>query len=168
MDTKTAAAKASVTTATIRTWCRRNVIAAVKIGRRWGIDETSLNRRIALSAKPAPITLTKHAGGRHLGVHGPASLLAAAFNKQQRVTITAGPFAGESVHLGYTPYYGGDTTGLDCTDADGTAIYHINTDTLHEGAPTLCDAYWQDSSDVIADYRQTNADEDKYLNPRYM
>jgi hypothetical protein len=168
MNTQTAAAKAYRSASTIRTWCRRNIIAAVKTARGWDIDKTSLDHRIALSAKPAPVTLTERAGGRHLGVHGPANLLAAAFNTQQQVTITAGPFTGEKVHLGYTPYFGGDTTGLDYTNTDGTAIYYINVDTLHEGAPTLCDAYWQGMSDVITDYRQTNADEDEYLNPRYM
>lgn len=168
MNTQTAAAKAHRSTTTIRTWCRKGVVTAVKTGRGWDIDETSLARRIALDPKAAPVTLTERAGGRHLGVRGPANLLAAAFNAKQQVTITAGPFAGESVHLGHTPYYGGDTTGLDYVDTDGTAVYYIDTDMLHDGAPTLCDAYWQDLSDTVADYRQTNADEDAYLNPRYM
>ncbi len=52
MDTKTAAAKANVTTATIRTWCRLGAITAAKTSGRWDIDETSLTHRIALSAKP--------------------------------------------------------------------------------------------------------------------
>lgn len=57
MNTQTAATKAHVTIATIRTWCRRNVIAAVKTARGWDIDETSLNRRINLSRKtPKPLT----------------------------------------------------------------------------------------------------------------
>lgn len=59
MNTQTAAAKANVTAATIRTWCRRNVIAAVKATRGWDIDETSLNHRIALGRKtPKPAELT--------------------------------------------------------------------------------------------------------------
>lgn len=51
MNTQTAAAKARVTAATIRTWCRRNVVAAVKTARGWDIDETSLNHRIALGRR---------------------------------------------------------------------------------------------------------------------
>lgn len=59
MNTKTAAAKANVTTATIRTWCRRNVIAAVKTTRGWDIDEASLNHRIALGKRtPKPVVYT--------------------------------------------------------------------------------------------------------------
>lgn len=57
MNTQTAAAKAHVTAATIRTWCRRNVIAAVKTTRGWDIDEASLNHRIALGRRaPKPLT----------------------------------------------------------------------------------------------------------------
>jgi hypothetical protein len=55
MNTKTAAAKANVTTATIRTWCRRNVIAAIKTARGWDIDETSLNHRINLGKRNRPV-----------------------------------------------------------------------------------------------------------------
>jgi hypothetical protein len=59
MNTKTAAAKANVTTATIRTWCRRNVIAATKTTRGWDIDETSLNHRITLGRKtPKTVAFT--------------------------------------------------------------------------------------------------------------
>lgn len=59
MNTTTAAAKAHVTVATIRTWCRRNVIAAVKTARGWVIDETSLLHRINLGRKtPKTIAIT--------------------------------------------------------------------------------------------------------------
>lgn len=55
MDTTTAAAKAGVSTSTIRTWCRIGAVAATKNGRRWIIDERSLNRRIAMGIrKPTP------------------------------------------------------------------------------------------------------------------
>jgi len=55
MDTTTAAAKAGVSTSTIRAWCRIGAIAAHKDGRRWIIDERSLNHRIALGIrKPTP------------------------------------------------------------------------------------------------------------------
>lgn len=40
-----AAAEAGVTVATIRTWCRRNVISAAKAAGRWVIDTASLARR---------------------------------------------------------------------------------------------------------------------------
>ncbi|MDI5965744.1 hypothetical protein [Streptantibioticus silvisoli] len=49
MNTTTAAAtQANVTVATIRTWCRRGVIAATKASGRWIVDATSLARRIAI------------------------------------------------------------------------------------------------------------------------
>lgn len=51
MDTTTAAIQAGVTAATIRTWCRRNVIAAVKHAGRWIIDATSLAHRIQIGAR---------------------------------------------------------------------------------------------------------------------
>ncbi|MDX3230614.1 hypothetical protein [Streptomyces sp. ME19-01-6] len=48
--TTEAAAEAGVTADTIRTWCRRNVIAAVKQAGRWIIDTASLAHRIAIGA----------------------------------------------------------------------------------------------------------------------
>lgn len=56
ITTAEAATTAGVTAATVRTWCRRNVIGAVKAGGRWAIDAASLAHRIALGAlrtKPA-------------------------------------------------------------------------------------------------------------------
>lgn len=51
MNTTAAATQAHVTVATIRTWCRRNVIAAVKQAGRWIIDAASLARRIQIGAR---------------------------------------------------------------------------------------------------------------------
>lgn len=52
MTTTTAAAlQADVTIATIRTWCRRGVIAATKQAGRWVIDPSSLARRIEIGAR---------------------------------------------------------------------------------------------------------------------
>jgi hypothetical protein len=48
MNTTAAATQANVTVATIRTWCRQGVIAAVKTAGRWIIDTASLAWRIAL------------------------------------------------------------------------------------------------------------------------
>lgn len=48
MNTTTAATQAQVTIATIRTWCRKGVVAAVKQAGRWIIDATSLAARIAI------------------------------------------------------------------------------------------------------------------------
>lgn len=45
-----AATQAGVTVETIRTWCRRNVIAAAKVAGRWVIDTASLAHRIAIGA----------------------------------------------------------------------------------------------------------------------
>ncbi|MFC9736197.1 helix-turn-helix domain-containing protein [Streptomyces hydrogenans] len=50
MNTTAAALQADVTIATIRTWCRRGVIAAAKQAGRWVIDAASLARRIAIGA----------------------------------------------------------------------------------------------------------------------
>jgi hypothetical protein len=57
MNTTTAAAKAHVTTATIRTWCRFGAVNATKTNGQWVIDEASLLRRINLGA-PAKTTPT--------------------------------------------------------------------------------------------------------------
>ncbi|MWA08801.1 helix-turn-helix domain-containing protein [Streptomyces sp. BA2] len=61
MDTAAAATQAHVTPATIRTWCRHNVIAAIKTAGRWIIDTASLAARIAIGAmrarKQAPMAL---------------------------------------------------------------------------------------------------------------
>lgn len=54
MNTTTAATEAQVTIATIRTWCRRGVIAATKVAGRWVIDSISLAHRIAISAWKRP------------------------------------------------------------------------------------------------------------------
>jgi hypothetical protein len=51
MNTTAAATQAGVTIATIRTWCRRGVIAATKPAGRWIIDTTSLTRRIEIGAR---------------------------------------------------------------------------------------------------------------------
>lgn len=59
MDTTTAALQAGVTTATIRTWARRNVIAAAKVAGRWVIEAASLARRIALGGAKKPADLTE-------------------------------------------------------------------------------------------------------------
>lgn len=51
MNTTAAAAQANVTVATIRTWCRRGVVAATKQAGRWVIDAASLVRRIEIGAR---------------------------------------------------------------------------------------------------------------------
>lgn len=53
MNTAAAAIQANVTTDTIRTWCRRNVVSAVKKAGRWIIDAASLTRRITIGATRA-------------------------------------------------------------------------------------------------------------------
>ena len=65
MNTTAAALEAQVTTATIRTWCRRGVVGAIKVAGRWIIDTASLTRRIAIGAtrtrKAAAVTLDLNA-----------------------------------------------------------------------------------------------------------
>lgn len=169
MDTRAAASKANVTVATIRTWCRRNVIAATKTaGRHWDVDETSLAHRITLNPKAAPVTVTNDTWGHALGIHGPADLLAAAFDTQQSITITAGPYAGETVRVGIAPYLGAPREGLDHAGADGTAVYLIDTGMLYDGAPTLLDAYEQHLAGGALVLAAANNDERTYSNPRYL
>lgn len=82
MNTTEAAATAKVTVATIRTWCRRNVIAAAKVAGRWVIDTTSLTARITIGAmkRPAqkPVTVTN-------------------LDLNATYTITEGPRAGTTI-----------------------------------------------------------------------
>ncbi|MGA5670033.1 hypothetical protein ACPCTG_31700 [Streptomyces pseudogriseolus] len=54
MNTTTAAAQANVTIDTIRTWCRKGAVAAVKQAGRWIIDTASLAHRIAIGAMKRP------------------------------------------------------------------------------------------------------------------
>ncbi|MTE20226.1 hypothetical protein F0L17_14135 [Streptomyces sp. TRM43335] len=56
MNTALAAAQANVSIDTIRTWCRRGVVAATKRAGRWIIDTASLAHRIAIGKmkRPAP------------------------------------------------------------------------------------------------------------------
>jgi hypothetical protein len=62
VTTAAAATQAGVTAATIRTWCRRNVIAAIKQAGRWIIDAASLNHRITLGQRKArPVTIDLNA-----------------------------------------------------------------------------------------------------------
>jgi len=56
MNTTAAALHANVTADTIRTWCRRGVIAATKTAGRWTIDTASLAHRIAIGQRKARIT----------------------------------------------------------------------------------------------------------------
>lgn len=74
MNTTAAAIEAHVTVATIRTWCRNGVIAAIKQAGRWIIDTASLAHRIAIGtmkrpARPAKVvysidTMTAIGGNR--------------------------------------------------------------------------------------------------------
>ncbi|MEU1134960.1 hypothetical protein ABZ383_34745 [Streptomyces sp. NPDC005900] len=77
MNTTAAAAEAHVTVATIRTWCRHGVVAAVKQAGRWTIDTASLTARIAIGkmkrpARPAVLTADRLVaiGGRRWQKNG--------------------------------------------------------------------------------------------------
>lgn len=54
MNTTEAATTAKVTVATIRTWCRRGVIAATKTAGKWVIDTASLAHRITIGQLKRP------------------------------------------------------------------------------------------------------------------
>ena len=73
MDTAAAAQQAGVTVATIRTWCRRNAIAAVKKAGRWIINAASLTYRISLSRKPTVTDIQAPATGAVLVYYGDLS-----------------------------------------------------------------------------------------------
>lgn len=51
--TAQAAQQASVTVATVRTWCRKGAVTATKNAGAWVIDEASLRHRIALGRNTA-------------------------------------------------------------------------------------------------------------------
>ncbi|MGW0948497.1 hypothetical protein ACWD4O_38905 [Streptomyces sp. NPDC002623] len=51
MNTTAAAIQANVTADTIRTWCRRGAVAALKQAGRWIIDTASLAHRIAIGQR---------------------------------------------------------------------------------------------------------------------
>jgi len=150
MDTTTAAAQAGVTVATIRTWCRRNAIAAAKRAGRWIIDAASLTHRIHLGRKTvpdAPVYLTsktRRVRG-HIAAVGPAAQLKAAFENGTPVTLS-GKHAGERVYLGHRQQTYGDygitleTIGEDNTwtapDGREAATYLIDFTRLDD-APRL-------------------------------
>lgn len=58
MNTAAAALQAHVTVATIRTWCRRGIVAATKRAGRWVIDTASLAHRIVIGTlkRKTPVT----------------------------------------------------------------------------------------------------------------
>lgn len=62
MNTSAAATQANVTVATIRAWCRRGVVSAIKQAGRWIVDTSSLAARIAIGVmrdrKKDPMTGT--------------------------------------------------------------------------------------------------------------
>lgn len=148
MDTVTAAQQAGVTIATVRAWCRRNVIGALKVAGRWVIDAASLAYRITLTRKApmdAPIHLTsktRRVPG-HIAAVGPAAQLAAAYRSGNAVTL-AGKFAGERVHLGYARQTYDDGASVETIGEDRTwthegqevAAYLIDLNRLEE-APRL-------------------------------
>lgn len=112
-------------------------------------------------------SITDDTWGRALGIHGPADMLARAFDAKQQVTITSGTYAGEKVHLGYAAYPGADRDGLDHTNDDGTAVYLIDTDMLYDGAPALLDAFEESLAGGALALAEANRDENAYLNPRF-
>ncbi|WNI19234.1 helix-turn-helix domain-containing protein [Actinacidiphila sp. ITFR-21] len=187
MNTTAAALQAGVTTATIRTWCRRGVIAATKTAGRWVIDAASLAHRITIGAlktrkatvSELPFVLTNEirTPGPLLGVIGPADALRAAFESDTPITL-GGKYTGQRVHLGHTPRdwagrHLGGPRGLDYemgtypTHPDVQGACYLVDDTRLEGAPLLRriidDAL---ARSAAADARADAAD-DAYLNDYY-
>lgn len=190
-----AATQAGVTTATIRTWARRGVIAAVKTAGRWAIDAASLARRIAIGAMrtrkqatvtdTTPLYLTSNTRSvrGHIGVVGSLDILKAAFEAGETVTLT-GKFDGERVYLGHTRQTYGDygitmeTIGLDAELGESPkfpviigAVYLIDLTRL-DNAPrlaTLVHEAEEKQFAAAAEAEQRAADEEnRYLNPDYV
>lgn len=165
MDTTTAATKASVTVATIRTWCRRNVVSAVKAGGKWDIDETTLNRRIALS-RPRTIAAVdvEFRSGKLVAI-GTPDALRHALEANRPVTITGGTCTGDIVYLGEN--CGRGITGLVVKYSDGTVGYAIDRKRLDQ-APATVKFISDRDDDVFVTAFADQAAENAYLNPRYM
>lgn len=184
ITTTAAATQAGVTVATIRTWCRRGAVAAVKLAGRWVIDTASLTHRIAIGAmrtrKQATVTqptgtLVRVRRNLH-GILGNAATLAAAYEAGTPVTLDSGDYAGDKLLLGYTRETYGDygrtmeTLSLARTEDDGQAVYYIDTTTVArmDEAPLLKAALLKAWDDEEAAQAAADAADNDYFNPRYM
>jgi hypothetical protein len=180
ITTTAAAAQANVTVATIRTWCRRNVITATKAAGRWVIDAASLAHRIAIGAmrvrKAKSMTaigaIVQMRNGSY-GIRGNADDLAAAYEASAPVIPTNGPYVEDRLYLGLTRETYGDygrtdeTLALAYTKDDGQAVYYIDTRRLDE-ASAFAAVLQQEQDEMAAEEAAMHARDDEYLNPRYM
>lgn len=178
MNTTTAAAEAQVTVATIRTWCRRGVVAATKTAGRWIVDAASLAHRIAIGAMRARkaktvFHLDRSTSWRTPGeftATGPADELRAAFESGEAITL-AGDFEGDRVHLGITGETYGDygrtleTIGEQSRDGE-TATYVIDSRRLGD-APRLAALIEREQAEADAVDARLAAHDDDYLNNYY-
>jgi hypothetical protein len=180
MNTTAAALQANVTAATIRTWCRRGVVAAAKQAGRWIIDTASLAARIAIGAMRTRKAVMTTSGtiiqmpDGDFGILGDAGILAAAFENGTPVTPTNEPYAGDRIYLGVTRETWGDygrtleTAGLAYTKEDGRAVYRIDTQRLAAEAPAfyavLVEMWDREEAAEAAVMSQDRA----YFNPRYI
>ncbi|MEU6710030.1 hypothetical protein ABZ897_01010 [Nonomuraea sp. NPDC046802] len=155
MNTAAAAAQANVTVATIRAWCRRGVVAAVKLAGRWIVEARSLAHRITLgkATMNPPLTLTAKVStpGASIAVLGDADQLKAAYETGTPLTLD-GKHAGEVVYLGHVrPAYddgiGRERVGLDRTLGESPkfpghtiAAYLVDVTRL-DGAPRLAELH---------------------------
>lgn len=181
MNTTAAATEAQVTIATIRTWCRRGVIAATKIAGRWVIDSISLAHRIAIGAlrarKAKPVTnptgkIVQMRTG-YYGVRGDANTLATAYEAGTPITPTNAPYAQDKVFLGLTRETYGDygrtaeTVALAYTTDDGEAVYYLDTNNFSQ-CPAFADAYDEAIETSMGLHAAADAADREYFNPRYM
>lgn len=100
--TATAATQAGVTAATIRTWCRRNVIAAIKQAGRWIIDTASLAHRIAIGARRKPVTNPNPAPGT-MAARGEDYVAAWPANIARKFSLSPAYVAEALVRTGHAP-----------------------------------------------------------------
>lgn len=114
MTTAAAATEARVTVDTVRTWCRRGAVAAVKMAGRWAIDAASLAARIAIgqlksrkAPKPAVFSvetmvaiggnLWEHHGKRRVYLNDWAGLAGIEYDTYKTGNISGATYQGELI-----------------------------------------------------------------------
>ena len=180
ITTAAAATQAGVTIATIRTWCRRGAISAIKRAGRWVIDQISLTHRIAIGTMRARKTKVMTTTGTIVQLHngsygicGDENDLAAAYETGTPIAPTNGPYAQDRVYLGSTREtysdYGRslETLGLAYQKENGQAVYYIDMARLKD-APAFSAELQKTWEDAMAQEAAMARRDNEYLNPRYM
>ncbi|MFD7615817.1 hypothetical protein [Streptomyces sp. NPDC059802] len=174
-----AAAQADVTVATIRAWCRRNIVAAAKVAGRWVIDNVSLAHRIAIGArrarKQAPVIRLERSANWRAGRHGyvitgPADTLRTAYQHKTPVTLT-GDFDGDRLYLGTLIATYGDNGIVNQPVAllgkEGNVATYAIDDRRLDDAPRFLAQIDRDGKETDAVEARQAATDSAYLNNPY-